>query len=601
MPDKKVSAFKKKLLVTIERELQTSGWPKMKTPPRSVEAFFDEAHATARGVWHTALDPMVRALYAAWIETLKKKPTSRALAALLADEAGMADRLVIRQLGALEPLRQILPDAWQSLLVMTSTQQHLAIRVATRWLARLKRADFERLGMTRRELTLFLEMARTLQEPIDHAYLQQMKLADLPGGNRATPLTRVQGGEYLYETMSPKTKKSERHAYRSLFPKEFSDIVRRLTTLAKKVRRECQHSALPSVYGFLADYLDDLARMYGSSSTDPSLLFAGWHGLSQALCELAVRGCPILLTPQSGISVAGAANKVDVEIRLGLKTLHTKQLEKHFQPFRRAANILHKDWSSPDHPARPLPPTIVTYQAFAYGPNLHWATRGEADRDKILCHTNSTRDVALRQSLPLVQALCGQETFDKKKWVDMSAIATLLHEIGHAILPIENPDIRNRVGAGVDQQVIEEVKADMIGMKILATAMANRLLPPTFDPATFLLGMIGDSLYAVSEKSSRRGSSGERYYIPGLVILHVIHREKAFKKKNDTLSLDRKKIPAAIQSLARLGDKILRLYAKPTTSPEDIKVYVRRLRVTAHDPFIAAVVHDVKRMMGISL
>ena len=77
-----------------------------------------------------------------------------------------------------------------------------------------------------------------------------MKLADLPGGNRATPLTRVQGGEYLYETMSPKTKKSERHAYRSLFPKEFSDIVRRLTTLAKKVRRECQHSALPSVYGF---------------------------------------------------------------------------------------------------------------------------------------------------------------------------------------------------------------------------------------------------------------------------------------------------------------------------------------------------------------
>ena len=109
MPDKKVSAFKKKLLVTIERELQTSGWPKMKTPPRSVEAFFDEAHATARGVWHTALDPMVRALYAAWIETLKKKPTSRALAALLADEAGMADRLVIRQLGALDSPGRFFP------------------------------------------------------------------------------------------------------------------------------------------------------------------------------------------------------------------------------------------------------------------------------------------------------------------------------------------------------------------------------------------------------------------------------------------------------------------------------------------------------------
>ena len=81
-----------------------------------------------------------------------------------------------QDMGVLEGLRSALPEAWQTLLRITSVRQ-LSVAVLLRhWNEHLPDDAFKNFGLKKKELGLYLELAARLGKFFDEAYFKQMEI-----------------------------------------------------------------------------------------------------------------------------------------------------------------------------------------------------------------------------------------------------------------------------------------------------------------------------------------------------------------------------------------------------------------------------------------
>jgi len=317
-----------------------------------------------------------------WVRELgthgKGAELSQELIELLSKPEEIEEKLRIKQFGILEPLRGVIPEAWRHLVVLSSERQLAAIALAYHWTKGLSHEQIEQLGISKPELMLFIEMAVTLGKYIDHAYVRQIEIADQPGGSGETKRGKERGASYLYDLYtSPESDDIEIRPYIEAFPDEWPRIVKRFEGLATKIERLLEKVELPESYNGFPHFLKQMAETYGSRETTSEKLFYQWQALLRSFVTLAETGCPIMLTPQNCASVAGEANKVDVELRFGIRTNRTRDLESACTLLRKPAQeIIDQHKESLKTPYL-IPPVIFNFQPFAHGPNLFWYTMGE--------------------------------------------------------------------------------------------------------------------------------------------------------------------------------------------------------------------------------
>jgi len=595
--------FARELREDLKGFIEAEGWPECPKDLTSVEDLFMVGQAVVTEYWKRSAGGKLAKRCAQWAEHMRTDDSEhRTARELLLDPGRLEDKLGINQLGVLETIREIQPEAWRTLATVASERQ-LAILALVRHWAKTEFTDeqIERMGFGRDELGLLLDAAGILGKYIDHAYVKQLEIADLPGGMERTPLDirhqrktgeeEQSGAEYLYDywltpagrrraTMIVKT-------YSEVFPFEWPKIVDRLQVLAGRAQGLLSEGRLPESYEGLPGYLEHIAKMYGSEVMDPQELEDTWEELYRAGTKLAKKGCPLMLIAQ-GATGSGEADKVDVELRFGLQTPETKATQKSFRRFGDLVYQLNKQYADSLEEKWPRPSIVINVQTLAFGPNVYWMTAGEAEETQILSHTNVVIDGVLNKELPLLRRLRLIEEGELGQYKHAAVMETVLHELGHTVLPTEDDAIEKRVGENGD--ALDELKADAMTMWLLAKETErDPLLRKIWERQ--LLAKIASIATYLTEKSSKVNSDGEPYYLAGAAELTALLDSGALTESEGRYVIS--DAAKGVRALAELGDSVLqRFYVDQTSTPEAVAEYFKGLRKLKQDPrlkrFVAA-------------
>ncbi len=570
------------------------GYGEINSTTNSIESFLSEANQRVTEAWNRSVIPALAERWSMIADVLESRGGVQAdVIALFRDPKLLESKMRISQYGVMESLRGVLPDIWKELVVLSSERQLAAVVLAReRWygLSEEKRQEFARvMGLEQpKEVEVVLDCAAFLGKFIDHAYLKQIELADAPGGSSPTPLGGTsEGVRYLYDV--PEESRDgivKKNTFRDVFPHEFERFGISCQVLAKKIKRSVADNSLPQTYKELPDYLDFLAETYASAENDPEKIFKNYHDLVSRSRKLALESkCPMMLIPQACDSVAGDAGKIDVELRLGVRTLESLKLEEKLNQFRALADEYLKSAAHDLVGEWDVPPLLVNYQPFAFGPNNYFRTRGEAGDEQILAHTNAVEDVALVKAFPALQKVfVGIPS--EKDFLAATLIDNTLHEFGHRLVPDTDEKVKERTGGN---KIIEELKADSGDMKIVEMAlMAGN---PPVNAEHQLMAKLGDVCDYLQNKSSEPGTGGERYYFDGVAIItrlfdKGIVREVAGGKYEVT---DHR---AGVREVAALADEVLHLYR--AGKPEDFTALAGVIKAQSEDKRVRDFVAKLK-------
>lgn len=565
-------------------------------PPRPpmdcVEDLFNLAGHAVTDQWQKSAESILENRYQEWIKSIPQTERNKPMVELLSNPAAMEDRLRVKELGALEPLRKINPEAWKSLLIASSERQLASIVLVRYWLKEMSDEEVGKLGMSKPELQLFTDIAGVLGKFVDQAYIKQMEIADQPGGSVETPLVlwaeederrNARGADFLYDISTGDNNEPDIKTYNEIFPFEWPKLIKRMRELSKQTKRMVKEGKLPSSYQSLGFVLERMEKVYGSEKTDRKRLDDQWGRLRKTVYRSLEKDCPVSLIPQGTPSVAGDAEKVDVEIRLEIRTPQTKELEKSLhlkQLLELAQKIIDQNQavlSNKNFKVR----TSLTFQPFIFGPNIHWLTTGESQEGLTLTHENSVREVADVFEIPLLEKMFPQEKQDVGLYETAAVLETELHEMGHEVLSIDDDAVAKRIGeSGSESTIIEELKAEAIGMHLLDQALGQGI--EGIDAKQQLVAKLGTTLNFLVNKSGDAGESGERYYLTGMAVLYrLLHVSGVIGKTEKGYEiLDARK---GIKALAEMGQELIRLYADGKTTPEKIVEYVEELHKQAND------------------
>lgn len=604
-PEQKLSSSIKKsreVRKLLKQEARDTTWPQMPESLQSIEHFFDDAHRAVGEAWKRRVSAFLDQLLVDWHGQISESPENEPLIALLQQPEIIEEKLAIHQFGILEPLRKALPEAWQTLVLLASERQLAAVTLTKHWLKEIP-AD-KREGWARQigvesfdEVELMVDAAASLGKYIDHAYVKQIELADAPHGSDQSPLAKREasmstkdsshifdGLKYLYDLTNQTDEGIETKTYGDMFPFEWPRVVAAMRRLADKVEGLLTQQKLNKTYRLLPNYLRLCADTYGSSSTDPYQVAAEWKNLFDSFRELMNDECPLMLIPQSTPTVTDKAGKVDVEIRLGLRTRESLETEAGLRPFYEAVKtISDKETASLEKPSVPLE-MFSCHQPFAFGPNLYWMTRGEEVMK--LMHTNSTRDVALNTALPLYKKAF-TNSIDEPVFKKVAIDDCALHEWGHMVLPKEDTQVRVRIGATPETDVAEEIKADSGAIKIMQQANEQTPLP---DLSTRLQAKLADICDYLANKSGELGTSGERYFHTGVAIISLLLEKKLIVEDGDTYkTLDDK---AIVDAVSEFHHDFLELYRHGT--PDELTAYIENVRAKTQTEPIATFIKKLR-------
>ncbi|MCX6798447.1 MAG: hypothetical protein NTX66_04540, partial [Candidatus Falkowbacteria bacterium] len=379
--------------------------------------------------------------------------------------------------------------------------------------------------------------------------------------------------------------------YSDIFPYEWDKIESRLLSLSARVKNDVQEKKLPAYYEAYGSLLEKTANVYGSKVITPEILDKEWEDLYDIAKSVYDSDCPLMIIPQGCTSVAGEAGKIDAEIRLGLKTKETKQQEQGLNKFTQIAQEMLSVYDVGLDKSRPVPKVNLNYQPWAFGPNLYWQTRGESGESQILSHTNAVSEVAIAKELPLVEKVFDRKNISDEQYARASVVETVLHETGHCVIEYTDKKVAKRIGKSFEVDILEELKAESIGMKILAEAMKRGELPTEIDIKAQLLAKLGANLDYLKNKSSEKASSGEPYYICGVAIISNLLDKRLIVKNNSTYEISDPE--ACIKEIASLSDEILPFYTNDETKPADVKNYIKKLRNRGQEPLIKDFIKDL--------
>lgn len=578
-----------------ESAQETGGWPEMPSNFTSVEQMLEQAKEIVTLHWNSKIKTVINEKVTTWADELEGLEGMEDKIALLRDGEALEQKLMIHQFSLLEDIRPVLPEAWRELVLVASERQMAAVVIARHWFKEMsekKKGEFaKQIGLKKPvELEIMLDAASMFGKFIDQAYVKQIELADAPGGKESTELKQMKkyGSEFVYDLYTtPDTNEIDVKSYAEVFPFEWERLAKGMDHLAEKTDRLLQQKKLGKEYRSLPDYLRKMKAAYGSCELDPEKLKQQWDDLLADMRTLALEGCPIMLVPQQNSSVAGKAEKVDVEMRLGFRTPEMQVLERKLEEFRQIGNTFLQELRPYFEKDHEVPPLIMNYQPFAYGPNVYWATRGEKDDTKIVAHTNAVLDVAIRTALPAFRKAFSNK-LEEKDFCEATLFDNSLHEIGHAVAPRKDKKVSERIGGPGKAKIIEELKADTVNQKLI---LAHMEAGGKENYEMQLYAKLADVCDYLRNKPNSQGTSGEPYYYSGVGIIDcLLEKSLVVKRGEKYMVTDWKK---AITAIAEVADEILELYTKGT--PEKLDDYIASTRKKGEKK---AVIDFIKQLKG---
>jgi hypothetical protein len=575
----------------LKSKIEKDGWPDLPNQEdiNLTEDIFEAAKGEVNKTWENSIQTLISEKAESWKQSLSPADSeNKAALDLLNNPEEFSKSFSLRQFGVLETLRTANPEAWRTLVVASSERQLASIAVMEHWLKNGNpeklQAICHKINLNSAELKLFVDTAAILGKYVDHAYVKQIELADSPGGSEPTKLKDKEGVAYLYDLY--KDSRSEDiyiKTYSDIFPFEWEKIQSRLDMLSIRTKLAIDKGELPDSYNLFANYLEKTGQVYGSKNIQPEVLEKEWDDLYKMGKAVDNTGCPIMIIPQGCASVSGEAGKVDAEIRLGLRTQETKEQEKGFSKFTDIAQEMineNRDCLAKDYQ---VPNLKLNYQPWSFGPNLYWTTRGESGEDQILSHTNAIREVATANELPLLKKTFKEHIGDKE--YSQAAVAeTVLHETGHNVLDSEDKKVSKRIGKSFEAGILDELKAETLGMKILYEAYQKNEMPNEIDIKAQLLAKLGANLDYLKNKSNKPASAGEPYYICGATIFSNLIEKGLIINKEDGYEISN--YEDCVREISNLGEKVLSFYTNMEIKPADVKNYINELRKKSQEPIV---------------
>lgn len=568
----------------LRSKVELEGWPDLPELEElnKTQDIFEVAKSEVDRAWEESIQDIINEKAVAWsknldINNLEEKQASD----LLNNPEELKSSFSTRQFGVLEVLRKSNPEAWLMLIMASSEKQLASIAIMEHWLRDSDKDKLavvcEKVGLNIEELSLFVDSAAILGKYVDHVYIKQIQLADLPGGSKETKLGEKEGSQYLYDLYrTPESDDIDIKTYSDIFPYEWEKIKSRLNYLADRTNQKIEEGKISESFRGYSVLLEKMSQVYGSKDIRPEFVEREWSELYKIAKKIDDTDCPLVIVPQGCASVSGEAGKVDVEIRLGLKTREIKEQERGLDNFTQIAQTMLNGYQDALSKEYGVPKITLNYQAWAFGPNLYWHTRGESSEDQIVSHINAVSEVAIAQELPLVKRLFRNERISEEEYANASVVETVLHETGHNIIDYSDKRVSKRTGRSFEVEILEELKAEILGMKILFEAMEKNKVLENVNLRAQLLAKVGTNLNYLKNKSSKKSDSGEPYYISGAAIIGRLLEKGLLIKTGDCYELG--DTNTCIKEIADISQEILPLYIDNQSKSGDVKNYVNNLR-----------------------
>ncbi|MFA5075927.1 MAG: hypothetical protein WC480_00725 [Patescibacteria group bacterium] len=583
----------------LKSTVETQGWPECPKDVLKVEDLFEAARAEVAQRWLSTAAEVLGQQAAKWLAGIPDNEENKELRKALASPGLLEENLRVQDLSNFENLREAIPEAWRSLVLASSERQLAAVVLMRRWIKELPEASLEKMGVGRAEIQLMLDTAGMVGKFIDQAYIKQIELADAPGGSEETTLGLRAGAKYMYDLQSnPASDAVNKKTYKDVFATEWPRLVKRLEVLADRTDELLTDGKVPETYAGLPAYLRQMTQVYNSDSVSPKQLEKMWSELEAGYIKLAETGCPIIIIPQGCAMVAGEADKVDVEMRLGFQTPETKELGQVLNELRPLAQeIVDANKAALKEPYQ-VPPIVLTNQPFAFGPDAHFMTEGESGTEAIVSHLNVTRETVIGRKLPLIKKTIAGAELDQNSFVNSSSKDTVLHELGHTVMAEEDSHVKRRRGVSDEAAVVEELKAETVGVALLMRKLeqdkpadADKIIEQQ------LLAKIAALEEYLLTNSGEKGSEGERYYYSAVAIIKELLDRQVLVPAGDKYQVTDAR--AGMQAIAAMGmDVINRFYTNikddPATVRKGVKEHIVGIRKQAQDEAVAKFIKLVK-------
>lgn len=584
----------------LKNKIEKDGWPNLPETKdiASAEDIFEIAKNEVNKTWGEFAQGLIQNKAGDWLKEIDNEdPELSSAISILKNPEELAASLRLNQLSSIEALRQANPEAWRSLNIASAERQMASIAILEHWLKDENNEDglsaiTSKIGLNKEELKLFVDLAGILGKYVDQAFIKQMELADLPGGSEETKLVNKQGAESIYDLYKLGSDEVEVKTYKEMFPFEWEKISKRLQSLAERTKKETEEKILPPSYSKFGDFLSKMSEVYGSDNIELKKLDKDWKNLYKIEADLNKTDCPIMLLPQGSASVTGEAGKVDIEMRLGLRTEETKRREKEFVVFKNIAQDFIDESRGSFEKESTVPEITFNYQPWAFGPNLNSVTVGESEKSQILVHANADREIVKQRELPVFKKIFSKEEPNLDEYLKAVINENTLHEIGHSVLDSEDKNIHKRIGGSFESSVLDELKAETIGLKILQISEERGTLPPEINLRNQLLAKIGSSLNYLKNNSSQKGEDGEEYFICGATIIGRLLGKGLIKQNDDGYELGETK--DCLKEIVLISDQIRPLYTSEDSRPSNVKFFINDLREKAKNPELQAFIRNLQ-------
>lgn len=156
----------------------------------------------------------------------------------------------------------------------------------------------------------------------------------------------------------------------------------------------------------------------------------------------------------------------------------------------------------------------------------------------------------------------------------------------------KNASVSGPEEAGSQAKVLEEIKAEMVGMVLLETMRQKN--PEKNNAEEALKAKVGTALDYMEHKSPEKGGSGEKYYYAGAWILQTLLEEGVIQEKDGAYHLENH--AKGLQALARNGQKLLDdFYSNPEATPTKVVQFIDELEERMkNDPRLRLLLEKLK-------
>lgn len=459
------------------------------------------------------------------------------------------------------------PDCWKAIVASISERERMNALFIHDLIDKTDSNIIQgRLGFSKNELLLYADLTNDLQNPIDQTYLKQMTIAEGASEKKSNPSKKREmcGTGYYYIYPDKPEGQPVAHPFIHEFPEEVGGISQIFSTYANRIQKEVSEGSLPATYSPLIPYLQEMASVIASRSINYKSTSIAWKKISKMCQSIAVGGCPLVINPWGFV---GEGGHVDMEFLVGMQ-------QDAYQNWKENAQVMSESLTNYATQLRlksPAIPIIFLQMLGISGSNIGFtgaAVSGDGymsfNIEKYIQLTTSLYDKYYEKMI--------QGKTNKNDFIDMGGLVTLAHELGH-FLRMKN----KRLGEGVNQDKLEELKADTLGAHYFLTSRHRSENECRAFLEHYIIGYADDiqqKLLAESLDGTPDRSTAS-YAFSGLTILSMLFKSKAIKWEKGKIAIVNAKV--GIEAMSELGNEIALKYGKRTFDSSQVNEYVSNL------------------------